>query len=101
MSRTSASRRNCSPLGFLSRWLAPARRQPRRPRRPLALEALEERSLPSTFTVLNVNDSGAGSLRAAVASAAADGGPDTIVFDPSLSRQTISLTSGELRSRPT
>src|SRR5215468_11146099 len=31
------------------------------------LEALEDRTLPSTFTVLNTNDSGPGSLRAAVA----------------------------------
>jgi hypothetical protein len=31
------------------------------------LEALEDRALPSTFTVRNLLDSGAGSLRAAVA----------------------------------
>ena len=37
----------------------PARRNGVRPH----LESLEDRCLPSTFTVLNTNDSGAGSLR--------------------------------------
>lgn len=36
------------------------------------------------FTVTNLDDSGAGSLRAAVAAAAALAGPDRIVFDPAL-----------------
>ncbi|MEW6242413.1 MAG: choice-of-anchor Q domain-containing protein, partial [Chloroflexota bacterium] len=44
----------------------------------------------ATWTVTNVNDSGAGSLRQAVASAASGG---TIVFDASLSGQTIALVS--------
>ena len=44
-------------------------------------------------TVFNTNDSGAGSLRQAIADAI-DG--DTILFDSSLEGQTISLTSGEL-----
>ncbi len=47
----------------------------------------------ATFTVTNANDSGAGSLRAAVA-AAADG--DTVQFDPALAGSTIPLTSGEI-----
>lgn len=47
----------------------------------------------SIITVMNTNDSGAGSLRAALA-AAADG--DTINFDPSVNGQTITLTSGQL-----
>jgi hypothetical protein len=54
------------------------------------LEALEDRTLLSTFTVLNLNDSGPGSLRAAVAS-----GDDTIAFAKGL-HGTIVLTSGEL-----
>jgi hypothetical protein len=62
---------------------------PFRPR----LEALENRCLPSTLTVLNTNDSGPGSLRGEIA--AAQNG-DTIVFDPGLAGQTIQLTSGEL-----
>src|SRR5262245_2893705 len=62
---------------------------PFRPR----LEALENRWLPSTLTVLNNLDSGAGSLRAEIAAAASG---DTIVFDKSLSGETIKLTGGEL-----
>jgi hypothetical protein len=59
----------------------------------LRLETLEDRSLPSTLTVLNNLDGGAGSLRDAI-SHAKDG--DTIVFAPSLDGQTIPLTSAEL-----
>ncbi|MGE5658629.1 MAG: DUF4347 domain-containing protein [Actinomycetota bacterium] len=47
----------------------------------------------ATVTVTNANDSGAGSLRQAIASALAG---DTIIFDPSLTGQTIKLTSGQL-----
>jgi hypothetical protein len=57
------------------------------------LEALEDRWLPSTLTVLNTADSGPGSLRDTIA-AAPNGA--TILFDPSLDGQTITLTSGEL-----
>jgi hypothetical protein len=57
------------------------------------LEALEDRWLPSTLTVLNNLDSGAGSLRAEIA--AANSG-DTIQFAPSLSGQTIMLLNSEL-----
>jgi len=57
------------------------------------LQILEGRTLPSTLTVLNNLDAGAGSLRAAI-SAASSG--DTVNFDPSLNGQTITLTSGEL-----
>ena len=47
----------------------------------------------ATRTVTNANDSGAGSLREAIANAAAG---DTIVFDPALTGGTITLTSGQL-----
>ena len=47
----------------------------------------------ATLTVTNTNDSGAGSLRQAIADAASG---DTITFDAGLSGQTITLTSGEL-----
>jgi hypothetical protein len=57
------------------------------------LEILEDRWLPSTLTVTNNLDSGAGSLRAEIAAARNN---DTIVFAPSLDGQTIVLTSGEL-----
>jgi hypothetical protein len=47
----------------------------------------------ATLTVVNTNDSGAGSLRQAIADAAPG---DTIDFDAGLSGQTITLTTGEL-----
>jgi hypothetical protein len=56
-------------------------------------EALDERWLLSTLTVMNANDSGSGSLRAEIVAAKSN---DTIVFAPSLDGQTITLTSGEL-----
>jgi hypothetical protein len=58
----------------------------------LALEILEDRTVPSTLTVTNLLDSGAGSLRDQIAAAASG---DTIAFDSSLNG-TINLTSGEL-----
>jgi hypothetical protein len=64
----------------------PARFRPR-------LEVLEDRWLPSTLTVTTTADSGPGSLRAEIAAAQSG---DTIVFDPSLAGQTITLTSGQL-----
>ncbi len=57
------------------------------------LEALEARECPSTLTVTNNLDSGAGSLRAEIGKAH---NGDTIVFAPSLSGASIFLTSGEL-----
>jgi hypothetical protein len=67
---------------------------PRRPAfRRLLLEALEDRTMPSTLTVLNNLDSGAGSLRDTIGRAR-DG--DTIVFAPSIDGQTITLTSDQL-----
>jgi hypothetical protein len=56
------------------------------------LEGLEDRRLLSTFTVQNLNDSGAGSLRADIAAASSG---DTINFASGLSG-TITLTSGQL-----
>src|SRR6476620_8609971 len=49
----------------------------------LCLHHLEERVTPTTFTVLNTNDAGAGSLRQAILDANAhvnSGGPDRIHF---------------------
>jgi hypothetical protein len=57
------------------------------------LEELECRNMLSTLTVLNNADSGSGSLRDTIAAAHSG---DTIIFDPSLDGQTITLTSGEL-----
>jgi hypothetical protein len=59
------------------------------------LEVLEGRTLPSTFTVLNLVDSGAGSLRQAILDANASTGADVIDFAKNV-KGTIPLTSGEL-----
>src|SRR5439155_817817 len=52
------------------------------------LEALESRDVPSTLTVTNNLDSGAGSLRYEIDAAHAG---DTIAFVPSLNGQTITI----------
>ena len=54
---------------------------------------MEDRTLLSTLTVMNNNDSGKGSLRAAIAAAQSG---DTIAFSSKLDGKTIALTSGEL-----
>src|SRR5262245_16469153 len=59
----------------------------------LQVEQLDDRCLPSTFSVLNLLDSGPDSLRAAVVAANANPGPDAIDFAVT---GTIALTSGEL-----
>jgi hypothetical protein len=77
-------------------WFSSCRRKSNRSclgKRRLALEALEDRWLPSTLSVLNNFDNGAGSLRYEIGKAHSG---DTIVFAPSLDGQTITLTSGEL-----
>ena len=59
--------------------------------------AVESRALLSTLTVSNTDDSGTGSLRAAITQANTDGGGDTIGFSSLFnSAQTIALTSGQL-----
>jgi hypothetical protein len=62
----------------------------------LSVERLEDRTVPSTFTVRNLADSGLGSLRAAVAAANTNPGADVIRFASSARDGTIALTSGEL-----
>src|SRR4051795_4540540 len=54
--------------------------------------ALEDRTVPSTITVQNLNDSGPGSLRAAVTAANANPNPDTINFAANL-HGTITLAT--------
>jgi Right handed beta helix region len=66
--------------------LRPARLQTR-----LALEPLEDRTVPAPFIVTNLNDGGAGSLRQAITDANADALPDTITFAAGLSG-TINLS---------
>ena len=74
------------------RHLAPKGRRPPGSFRP-RLDILEDRTLPSTFTVTNLLDTGPGSLRAAVAAANANPGADDIDF---ATTGTIALTSGEM-----
>ncbi|MCA9006886.1 MAG: hypothetical protein KDA70_16540 [Planctomycetaceae bacterium] len=56
-----------------------------------AVELLEDRMLLTAFTVVNTNDSGEGSLRAAIEAANANAGADTISFETSLRGRTIVL----------
>jgi hypothetical protein len=59
------------------------------------LEVLEDRTVLSTFTVMNTADSGAGSLRQAILNANANPGADVINFASGLTG-TILSTSGPL-----
>src|SRR5262245_14547300 len=73
-------------------------RRPRLARRPSfvpRLEALEDRALLSVFTVTDLADSGAGSLRQAILDANAQPGIDLIDFAAGL-QGTIALSSGQL-----
>ena len=63
---------------------------------PLSLERLEDRTVPSTFTVSNLADSGPGSLRQAVLDANAHPGADVIRFAHAARDGTIALTGGQL-----
>jgi hypothetical protein len=71
----------------------PTRLTKRAPSTRLGVEQLDDRIVPSTFTVTNLLDNGAGSLRGAVIAANANPGADVINF---ATTGTIALTSGEL-----
>jgi hypothetical protein len=60
----------------------------------LALEPLEERAVPTMFTVTNLNDGGAGSLRQAITAANAAADADTINFAAGLSGTIILSLAG-------
>ncbi len=99
----------------LSSWLRSARsllvppgtEKGHRPGRPakrasptrLSVEQLDDRIVPSTFTVHNLADSGAGSLRAAIVAANTNPGADLIRFAPAARDGTITLTGGQLSIR--
>src|SRR5262249_47959605 len=75
----------------------PIRKAP--PRARLGVEGLEDRTVPSTFTVVNTLDDGSeGSLRWAVGQANSTAGADTINFDRSVfsTPQTITLAGSQL-----
>ena len=78
--------------GFSAQQVRSSARRSSRHARPCLpqLLPLEHRTLFSTFTVTNLNDSGTGSLRAELA--AANSGADTIVFAHGL-HGTITLAS--------
>src|SRR5262249_10510696 len=88
-------------MGFFT-WLRPLKERSAatrrdRTRRPAAngrlfLERLEDRTVPSTFTVQHLNDDGADSLRAATTAANADPDADLIRFAAGL-QGTILLAS--------
>lgn len=71
----------------------PSGRAPRPP--ALGVEALEARDVPAVFTVTNLSDAGAGSLRQAILNANAAAGVDDVVFAAGLTG-TIALTTGEI-----
>jgi hypothetical protein len=62
----------------------------------LSIERLEDRTVPTTFTVHNLADSGPGSLRQAITDANDQPGADLIRFARSARDGTITLMSGEL-----
>ncbi len=68
----------------------------RRGRCDWAVESLEGRTLLSTYTVVNLDDSGTGTLRWAIDQADQDQTNDMIKFAPKLDGGTIELTSGLL-----
>src|SRR5262249_61896247 len=74
------------------------RRLGRHPRQRFVprLEALEDRTVPSTFTVGTLADSGPGSLRQAILDANGQAGADVIAFAPAARDGTIALTDGQL-----
>ncbi len=80
---------------LLNAFFGKGRRHPyRRPvLRTLCFEDLEERSVPATFTVLNVLDSGVGSLRQAILDSNNSPGLDTITFSIGSGMKTILPTS--------
>src|SRR5262245_4507196 len=78
---------------WLRRWMQSSRHAPhRRTGRQLRFDTLEDRTLLSTLTVLNLADSGADSLRERIGAAVAG---DTINFAPGLSG-TIVLSGVQL-----
>jgi predicted outer membrane repeat protein len=82
------------PFRILSTPLHSVQCQHRRPLAATALEALEGRTLFSTFTVTTGDDAGAGSLREAIALADDNPGADTVDFAPGVT--TVTLTTAQL-----
>jgi len=86
---------------FARRVTRPIRKKP--PRARPTLEALEDRWVPSTFTVNSTGDTGTGSgltgdLRYCIGQANADNQANTIIFDSTVfaKPQTITLSGTQL-----
>src|SRR4051812_45319242 len=62
----------------------------------LMVSPLENRVVPTVFTVTTAGESGAGTLRQAILDANANAGADTITFNIAGTNNTISLFTGEL-----
>src|SRR5262249_5202452 len=80
----------------LSSWLRATRSRKQALPARLSVERMEDRTVPSTFTVRNLADSVPGSLRQAVLDANDRPGADTIRFAPAAPDGTLTLTSAEL-----
>jgi hypothetical protein len=85
---------------WFTNWLRNSTRPARSTRRPPSrgryrprIQVLEDRTLPSTFLVSNVADSGPGSLRQAILDANAHSGADVIDFAIGSGAQTIAVGS--------
>src|SRR5687768_8208904 len=75
--------------------MLPSRSRPpdRRRNRPLHVETLQGRQLLATIVVTNTEDSGVGSLRAALEQANLDPAEDTIEFAPAVTGTITLLTA--------
>lgn len=85
------------PFSFLSRpaLISAQSRRQRKELRRLLCESLEQRALMAVLTVNSIEDSGPGTLRAAIFTANNNDESDTIQFEFE-GPQTITLTSGEI-----
>ena len=94
MPRTSWLKKSCRPASIATMPLAIRLQHAIRP----VLEALEPRRLFSSFTVSNTNESGSGSLAAAINTAVTAGGTSRITFSGVASNSSINLSSGDANS---
>ncbi|MFI5459121.1 MAG: beta strand repeat-containing protein [Isosphaerales bacterium] len=92
MSKSANPSKTSRPTARFWAW-RPRDARPRRRQFLPRVDLMEDRTLLSTLTVMNHDNSGSGSLRAAITIAASG---DTINFANSLKGQTITLTSGPL-----
>src|SRR5262249_46071275 len=84
-------------IGRGARRSPPLRPPRRRSRRCWTVEALEGRTLLSTYAVTSLGDSGIDTLRWAITQADHAAGDSTITFDSGLAGHTITLTSDALQ----